>query len=396
MALRCFYVVNGEAAGPVKPEELLQLGRSGAFSAENLVWIEGTADWQPFTKWADGFEAANPRVLEPQPPPPQSSPQPQPAFAPTPEPAPSPSAHAAPTAGVPVSEEVPPADAPAKSNEEIQTVDPGSGGWFRKISWASFVLLVLSVCLFVAGVTLSANKLGPTHTVGRIVFGIAVVGALSSLIGALIGVVGFIRYRKWFILAPTLLTLVILSFFSATIVIPGFLRARARALDRAQGAAVAPSKPLTPVQTVPGAMRITHPTLGFSFDVPAGFVEFPASNPTLKLWKVFGRPSAPGELAEVFGVQPLGTTLPHRHLEAKDLPKDKEAVISQISWRGTMVDAFRLSETNNGKQYISYNVQIPLKTEAIQLMFGAPADRETELKSRVNTLLASLDGQSDW
>ena len=60
------------------------------------------------------------------------------------------------------------------------------------------------------------------------------------------------------------------------------------------------------------------------------------------------------------------------------------------------MDAFRLSETTNGKNYVSYNIQIPLKTEAIQLMLGAPAEREAELKARVDTLLASLDGPSDW
>jgi hypothetical protein len=101
-------------------------------------------------------------------------------------------------------------------------------------------------------------------------------------------------------------------------------------------------------------------------------------------------------LAEIFGVQPLGNMLPRQHLNPSTLPPGPVPTVSRISWRGIMVNLLRASETKGGKNYVTYNVQIPLKVEAIQLILGAPAAHEPELKTRMETLLASLDGPSDW
>ncbi len=57
MLPRCFYVVDGAPVGPVSAEELMSLGQTGAFTADTLVWIEGTPDWQPFSKWSAEAEA---------------------------------------------------------------------------------------------------------------------------------------------------------------------------------------------------------------------------------------------------------------------------------------------------------------------------------------------------
>jgi hypothetical protein len=233
------------------------------------------------------------------------------------------------------------------------------------------------------------GSVDPVTKVTSLVGGFALIIAMVS--GA-IALFGISRHGRRGLLWPALAGLLPWVLL-VVVAIPGFLDARRQAL-------AFPVKPRTgemlPVETLPGANRIRHSTLGFSFDVPGGFDEIPLTKSLAKFWKLFGKPALPGDLAEVFGVQLLGTRLPRRHLDPSLFPPGAHATLSRLSWRGVEVDAIRLSETTDGKNYVSYNIQIPLRGEAIQLMLGAPTERETELKARIQTLLASLDGPSDW
>jgi hypothetical protein len=57
MSLKCFYVCDDAPVGPVSPEELTALGAAGILLPGTLVWIEGTANWQPFAMWAANLDA---------------------------------------------------------------------------------------------------------------------------------------------------------------------------------------------------------------------------------------------------------------------------------------------------------------------------------------------------
>ncbi len=268
------------------------------------------------------------------------------------------------------------------------------GRVFWALSWLS--LISLALFLATAGVNLllspESSLAGLLADTGlwalRLLLGLSVLSGLGALLG-------FRRYRTWQVIAPASVALVTSVLLLVIAMTASGSPESQRSPQRNRGLSLSRSTGMAPVKTVAGANRISHPTLGFSFDVPAGFEELPLTKSSAKLWKLFGKPVVPNELAEVFGIQPLGTKL-QRHLDLRQIPTDGNVNLSRLSWRGVEIDAIRIAEAKDGKSYVTYNVQVPLKGEAIQLMLGAPREREAELKSRIEALLASLDGQSDW
>jgi hypothetical protein len=280
--------------------------------------------------------------------------------------------------------------------EPAAVVKPGNGGIFRILSWTSLISLAIFLLLaailpaIFPGTALEGLLAGKGFGAVRLLLGLSVLSGLGALFGSR-------RHQNWQVIAPASVALavnaVLLFVAIPAIIAPEFLRSR----QRSRGIAVeVRSGAMVPVTSVAGAIRVSHPTLGFSFDVPAGFEEQELTQSSAKFWKLFARPAAPNELAEVFGVQPLGYKLPRNHLDIRHLPNSSNANLRRVSWRGVEIDTVRVSDAKAGKSYVTYNVQVPLKGEAIQLMLGAPREREAELKTRIETLLASLDGQSDW
>lgn len=77
---------NRHRQGPLPPENLVELYRSGRIGLDTLVWREGMAQWQPLADFADelGLAAPASEASSPQPPPvpPPLSPDPAPAAPP--------------------------------------------------------------------------------------------------------------------------------------------------------------------------------------------------------------------------------------------------------------------------------------------------------------------------
>lgn len=48
--MKWYYVENGQQAGPVEDTEFPPLARAGKLRADTLVWREGMANWEPFSK----------------------------------------------------------------------------------------------------------------------------------------------------------------------------------------------------------------------------------------------------------------------------------------------------------------------------------------------------------
>ena len=421
MSLRCFYVVDGAPVGPVSTEDLMTLGRTGAFSDGTLVWVEGTADWQPYSQWS--VDAAPPIAPPPEPAPealeplptaeaitsltenPVAAPSTASANAPAAEPIASPAEPIIPPAGEPnfsgaAAETVEPMDGAEplqlERAEPAAVVKPRSGRIFRYLSWTSLILLAIFfvvAAILVAkfpGTDLEGLLAGKGFGAVRLLLGLSVLSGFGALLG-------FRQHQGWQVIAPASIALainaVLLLVAIPSMIAPEFLRSRQR--SRGIALEVRPGG-MVPVTSVAGAVRVSHPTLGFSFDVPAGFEEQELTQSSAKFWKLFARPAAPNELAEVFGIQPLGYKLPRNHLDIRHLPNSSNANLRRVSWRGVEIDTVRVSDAKAGKSYVTYNVQVPLKGEAIQLMLGAPREHEAELKTRIETLLASFDGQSDW
>ena len=89
-------------------------------------------------------------------------------------------------------------------------------------------------------------------------------------------------------------------------------------------------------------------------------------------------------------------TIGREHLKPEDLPAGSDARLFIEHWQGFEVDAFEVRLDLLGYSTLTYNVQIPLKGEAIQVQVSGFAEQETELKQVLTEVLEGLRGESSW
>lgn len=78
------------------------------------------------------------------------------------------------------------------------------------------------------------------------------------------------------------------------------------------------------------------------------------------------------------------------------MPRDFGGTLLKARWQDFELDAFEVPENVSGVEVLNYNIQVPLKREAIQLRLVGGSDRKDELLQLANDLLASLQGESNW
>ena len=103
-----------------------------------------------------------------------------------------------------------------------------------------------------------------------------------------------------------------------------------------------------------------------------------------------------GELAVLLLIEKLGGVIGRERLRIQDMPPGFNGELFVTTWQGFEIDGFKVPETVNGIDAITYNVQIPLKREAIQVKLFGPADREETLKPLLRQILDNLEGESNW
>jgi hypothetical protein len=152
---------------------------------------------------------------------------------------------------------------------------------------------------------------------------------------------------------------------------------------------------LASVIHAPNARRIVAPELGFSFDLPDGYEPF--DSPTMPQGVRFAFMIPSDDAAKrVILVKPLGGTIPREPLSPSELTANRDLTVIPITWRGLRINCFRVPESASGVPYVSLNVQVPLRGQAVQFNFGGPADDEATTRATAEALLSSLDGKTNW
>lgn len=254
-------------------------------------------------------------------------------------------------------------------------------------SWLSIPISIIFNIMMQGG-----RPLNPTRS--DLIAG-AILGAIVPVTGVLSGLValfGIPRYGRKGILWPAI-TGVVLWVGLTALAIPTFNRIQKRALEaRARATAQTPAVRST------GATRVEDAELGFSFDLPEGYIAFPEHAKPAGIKHAFAR-ELPGENARVLLVKPLGGTLPRQKMRPGDLPPDTPArslSLTPFNWRGIEVEGARMLETQDALKYITFQIQIPLRGQAIQLGVGGALESEAEVREIANEVLASLEGQHSW
>lgn len=142
--------------------------------------------------------------------------------------------------------------------------------------------------------------------------------------------------------------------------------------------------------------QASNATLGYKFTVPEGFVAFPegrASNADLvECWTEDEPVSQQG--AVVLCVQRLHGVLGRDAIRPDEVPAG--AQLTALKWHDLELQGMRaMAEADEGPAF-TLVAQVPLKPEAIQILFAGPADQVERGDTLLHATLASLQGQSNW
>jgi hypothetical protein len=144
--------------------------------------------------------------------------------------------------------------------------------------------------------------------------------------------------------------------------------------------------------------EIVHDSVrGFTLTLPDGFQPKPELASKLNMAHAFCL-MEPGRAdpQAILLIEPLGGVIGRERLTPADMPAGFHGSLFVTRWQGFDVDAFEVPETVGEVAFVTYNVQIPLKSAAIQVKLTGPAARQAELKTVLGTVLNGLKGESNW
>jgi hypothetical protein len=148
--------------------------------------------------------------------------------------------------------------------------------------------------------------------------------------------------------------------------------------------------------SVAHAGPVNDPDLKFSLVIPDGFVrdqQLAAARPDF-LYAF--RKTEPQDVGVVIIIERMRGTIGRERLNTSKRPAGFAGRVFAVRWRDFDIDAIEVPEEVNGIETVNFNVQVPLKPEAIQIRVVGRRDQKDQLLQLTNNLLASLQGDSNW
>lgn len=147
------------------------------------------------------------------------------------------------------------------------------------------------------------------------------------------------------------------------------------------------------------AIKIREHLPDYDLELPPEFVEISEIDPTNLGFSHYCRKGIPaeGEVNYVFAIKKLGGVIGREPLKKEHLPAElTNAQISTANWQGFEVSVIESTQEQGGASMLVLAAQIPLKTEAIQVMLAGDSRREAELRADLEMVLKNLEGPSNW
>lgn len=136
--------------------------------------------------------------------------------------------------------------------------------------------------------------------------------------------------------------------------------------------------------------------LGFKARLPDGFEDVSKSSwpdRTLLMKAKFNRDKT---VSRLMSIQDLGEVI----RQDANLSRLKRAGGNvrqeKMRWREFDLDTFCVTEGDRGMVFVSLNVEVPLRTRGIQVSLSALKTEERALRHEMETLLATIEGPSNW
>lgn len=143
------------------------------------------------------------------------------------------------------------------------------------------------------------------------------------------------------------------------------------------------------------AFNYTNQELGFSVTLPEGLVQYPSQTKPTPLVSLGRWDNANKRYTEAIGIEDLGGPIGRDQL-ANSPGKPEDVTLEKMNWKGFDIEVLKMTQNLNSISIVAYNAQVPLKPHAIQVIVtGAPSD-EARLRTELHTILASINGRTNW
>jgi hypothetical protein len=150
------------------------------------------------------------------------------------------------------------------------------------------------------------------------------------------------------------------------------------------------------------AQKITDGELGMSLTIPAKFREFPEAKqqmPSIRRAWITGQPGT--EDFAIVGYQLMGGVIGRERLTVASMPPGSfpPGVTPELrteKWKEFDVDVIAVRAKQGDFEIVALTAQVPLKPQALQVLVTGPAAHEKELAALFRSVLATLDGPTNW
>ncbi len=143
---------------------------------------------------------------------------------------------------------------------------------------------------------------------------------------------------------------------------------------------------------------IADKNLNITLTLPEGFEPVPDfhSPPNTDVRHAYRRMNSDGTAGAYIFIETLGGTIDREPMNEKEVLKHGVERLYREKWKSFEVDVCVLKEILGGATCVTRNVQVPIVPRAVQLRVVGLESRDAELAALTQTLLASLDGPSNW
>jgi len=142
---------------------------------------------------------------------------------------------------------------------------------------------------------------------------------------------------------------------------------------------------------------VAHPQLGLRLTVPDGFAQDPERVQKQVVYAFQRPPEGQQKFGVFIVVSRLGGVLGREKLDPKGIAsKNPHVTLTTEKWKDFDIDVFRVPEQAGELRLLTFNAQVPLKPEAVQVSVIGEASREAELRGTLQSVLSNLDGQTNW
>ncbi|GEM_PF-2445207 len=236
----------------------------------------------------------------------------------------------------------------------------------KQAALASVLAPVIAVSLSV--MTSSAIR---EVRLGKLVVGM--IGSLLIIAGfvcALIGLAGIRKYGKKGILGRSLAGLLINGFAIVAAVFALYMMGRI-------------------------AKHGTQPR--FTVSLPAAFLDFPAGMQAPDVLHSYIKGDPADYVPDIIClIESLGGPINKADDFRSAAASHPNVSYLKEDWKGHRIDVFRIEGNEEGLRVLTFNAQVPLLPKAIQVKLVGLMEREEELRQDLHTILAGIDGSSNW